>query len=642
MRIENFKWLVVIVIYLLVMTLGSTPAICGNAPYGHKTIFRYRCFEGSRPSWVSPIDSVGGINHSVGSSDIHVIERGNGFERFLSTDFNGTSEYIRASSAINTTDTEGHDSFTIQAWFLAHNTEDYRCLVSNMYAYKGFSLKINNGQLRGLVRLLDGSSSVSVEIRGGNIEPGNWHYAALRIKENDTTYDIRLFLNGEEVAYITSPHYDGIRQSPERPMVGAEPNNGAAVGDFFDGYIYAVSITNYAVGMENFLLNKAIRDGSRYFGMISYHDYLDTTKGPDHRISRTINDYPDIQTYITRRYYCPFLNDMYVPQGLTTNGLDRVYLAMYWRDKDNHTGTYPSILAELTTDGRLRRVMQLFYHNGQQFTGHAGGAAYWKGFIYVPDDGNVLSYNLAQGSYIFDPETFSNPRGDQNPMYAVGAYDCNLSPNTIISFMSISTDFDGTPVLWNGEFSETENMRIIGFEFLSNDYFDPANQLYNLILPIDNVQGIYCYKATSTHLWFYATRSWSDNPGHIYNIVYEKGNPNCQSYSPVFEGPAGMEDLGKIGADLWCVSESGAKYFQKRTDPAPWEQLFPFVFSCKFSLKGDINADGVVDTLDLQLLCQQWLQEPGEPTADIADTWGDGFVDFRDFTQLGSDWLKSF
>ncbi|MCJ7779053.1 MAG: hypothetical protein MUP16_12165, partial [Sedimentisphaerales bacterium] len=167
MRIgENFKWLVVIAISLLVMTLGSTPAICGDAPYGHKTIFRYRCFDGSRPSWVSPIDSVGGINHTAGSDDIHVIERGNGFERFLSADFDGTSEYIRASSAIDTADTEGHDSFTLQAWFLARNIEDYRCLVSNMYAYKGFSLKIHNGQLRGLVRLLKGSGSVDVEILG--------------------------------------------------------------------------------------------------------------------------------------------------------------------------------------------------------------------------------------------------------------------------------------------------------------------------------------------------------------------------------------------------------------------------------------------------------------------------------------------
>jgi hypothetical protein len=135
-----------------------------------------------------------------------------------------------------------------------------------MYAYKGFSLKIYNGQLRGLVRLLNGTSPVDVEIIGGIIEPENWYYAALRVKENDTTYDIRLFLNGEEVASKTSLHYDGIRQSPERPMVGAEPDNGAPQGDFFEGYIYAVSITNYAVGVENYLLNKDIRDGSRLSG----------------------------------------------------------------------------------------------------------------------------------------------------------------------------------------------------------------------------------------------------------------------------------------------------------------------------------------------------------------------------------------
>jgi len=55
---------------------------------------------------------------------------------------------------------------------------------------------------------------------------------------------------------------------------------------------------------------------------------------------------------------------------------------------------------------------------------------------------------------------------------------------------------------------------------------------------------------------------------------------------------------------------------------------------------GDINGDGVVDFDDLEILVGQWLQPPGDPSADIAPLPnGDGIVDFLDFAILAQNWF---
>ena len=565
---------------LLLAGLGSAQATSN----GEKVIFRYRCFEGTQPSWISPLVSgQGGIDHSPGSVDIKENQRGYGFERFISANLNGTGEYIRGAAALDTTDTSGDDSFTIQAWFLAHAVDGNRSLISNTESWRGFSLKVLDGQLRGLVRFANGSGHVSQEILGGVVEANVWHYAAFRVKRLGGTYQLKLYLDGKNVATMdTGSLWDGVRQSAEFPVVGAEPKAGAGDAQFFDGLIYAATVSNYAVHGTNFLKNKGGRDGSRYFGMVSYHDYLSTTKLADHRISETIDDYPDVDALISKRFYAPFMNDRYVPQGLETDGAGLVYLSMYWRHEDDIIGTYPSIVVEFTSGGDVRRVFQLRDASGADFTGHVGGIAYWKDFAYIPFKGDVLRYDLTQaGTYSFDPETFANPKFDQNPIVPDQVFkNLDLSPNTGISCLSISPDFDGTPVLWTTQFTSTAGdlRSIVGFELDVFGGFDPKAPAHHYVLPVNKAQGIYCYEATCTELGFYVSRSFSDNPSEIVDLRYDRGVPAVASSTTLFTGPAGLEDLGMIGSELWTSSESGAKYFQKR-DSNPWTDLFPFVFA---------------------------------------------------------------
>ena len=52
-----------------------------------------------------------------------------------------------------------------------------------------------------------------------------------------------------------------------------------------------------------------------------------------------------------------------------------------------------------------------------------------------------------------------------------------------------------------------------------------------------------------------------------------------------------------------------------------------------------IDKDWDVDLTDFAILADQWQQIPSEPSADIAPSSGDGFVDINDLCFLVDNWL---
>jgi len=58
-------------------------------------------------------------------------------------------------------------------------------------------------------------------------------------------------------------------------------------------------------------------------------------------------------------------------------------------------------------------------------------------------------------------------------------------------------------------------------------------------------------------------------------------------------------------------------------------------------LIADLNQDGTVNFKDFAILGAQWLQEPGEPSADIAPLpGGDDTVNMLDLKILAEQWLR--
>jgi hypothetical protein len=54
----------------------------------------------------------------------------------------------------------------------------------------------------------------------------------------------------------------------------------------------------------------------------------------------------------------------------------------------------------------------------------------------------------------------------------------------------------------------------------------------------------------------------------------------------------------------------------------------------------DINKQGLVDMEDFSILSSQWQSEPNEPSADIAPTPADRWVDLLDLITLSENWLS--
>ena len=565
-------------------------------PNNNKVIFRYRSFTGTIPSWVSPISSAGGISHASGSTDIISTDRGAGFESLIATDFDGATEFVAGTSSITSVDSAGDDSLAIEAWFKADNLSGTRTLFSNTESNRGFSLKLSSGRLQGEVRLRNGTATanqiVPQEAAYPNLSTGVWYYAVFHVRRAASNYELRLYLDGVRVAYVTAPLYNGVYQSAEKPCVGAEPSGGVGTSSFFDGRIYGVAVSNHDIYLDNFVKMKVARDGSRYFGMPSYHDYLSTTASSDFRIHATITDYSGSSGDLdlvdpNNRIQLPFLNDGYIPQGLGYDPASQnFYVSYYWKDNDGAVGSLTanqdkiSIVAEIhRPTNAMKRVFRLYRPNGDANYGHVGGLEYHNGELYVAYGSSVYRYPLASApnpSYIFNAQTFANPRGDQNPLTVVTTTTFNptqLQNNTVHSTLHIQTDTNGDKILWTTEYNTSANKKLLGFKINADNTIASAAAVYSFNLPVTAVNGMCCYSMTSTECYFYVVSG-----GVWRRVRYVKGNATAQANTAVFIGPGGTEDFTMVGSQIWTTNESGARYYQKRTDGAPWDNMYPFLF----------------------------------------------------------------
>lgn len=102
-------------------------------------------------------------------------------------------------------------------------------------------------------------------------------------------------------------------------------------------------------------------------------------------------------------------------------------------------------------------------------------------------------------------------------------------------------------------------------------------------MPVAKVQGIYCCSADDSEYSFYMSTSYGNKSSKVYRAKYNPEHEKCSFYEKKMTGPAGFEDLTMIDDKVWCVSESGARYYQKRSlassGASPWSQFFPYVFN---------------------------------------------------------------
>jgi len=122
---------------------------------------------------------------------------------------------------------------------------------------------------------------------------------------------------------------------------------------------------------------------------------------------------------------------------------------------------------------------------------------------------------------------------------------------------------------------------------------------------------------------------WGNNL-HPANINITKGATSVWSQTGQFTGHAAV--------DVSSILDEGQNMLTITQDDFLGGQLlltFPYNY-----LVSDITGDGKVNFEDLKVIANQWLQQPGIPSADIApQPDGDDIVNFLDFAKFASNWL---
>jgi hypothetical protein len=500
----------------------------------------------------------------------------------MATDFDGASEFVGGTSAITTKDSgSADDSFSIEAIFMARSAFGQVKLVSNTQSLRGFCLRLMDGRLSGLVRLKNGSGSVDLHV----IQPTNdplvrlnvWHRAVFTVTRNagQSRYDGKLYLDGSLVAQAASTSlYDGVYQCSEPPMVGAEPSGGVGTTDYFDGLIHLAVIRKGTLPPEYLGINGP-RDGSANLGFPDGPESLGTALETTDKLKNTLARFPNWKNICVGNLPAPMYNDNYVPQGLATDGVDNFYISMYWQVSGN-TGDYPSILAQVGFDGRLRRVIQLLKRDGTQNTAHVGGCGYHNGKVYVASGTAIFRYNmngLPNPNYVVDGDRMLNLRGDQNALKADGRFDPDLKGNTQISFLETGPGPGNAPYLWLGQWDTDQQRRLLGYPIDSNGNI-PDAPTFNFKLFRTGLQGIAAYRVTANEISFYG----SSNPGGDGTIfaadypLQPTAEAPLRGVRTVGKGPRGIEDLAVLNGDPWTVSESPSYNLA---------DFYPFIYGMK-------------------------------------------------------------
>lgn len=579
-------------------SIGGVYAAVDNNPWDEKNVFAYHAFEGSIPSNVSPLTSLGNIVHQVGQ-DIIKTDRGNGFSDRLVVDFAGYTEqeYVQGYDYINTKNLLGNDSFGIEVWFKPDSVSGVGSLFSTTGTTNGFSIKRSSDMLQVEVKFLDntGIAVAKTLLTPSILTLGNWYYAIVKVQRLSSTYLIRIYVDGElqatqEYSDIL-PNGSICQPTTEKPMIGAEPLNNVGTSQFFNGQVYGVRVQNKDYVLEDYCRRKLVRDGSSYLGDIAYWDLPTFDSNVEYQMFKTASQqcqYADVlDNNLVGRLQCPFLNDNYVPQGLAYDyDHNLMYLTMFFRTEEGETRTYPSILVEIDMDdGSLQRVFQLKKSNGTPLTGALGGAGYYNGHVFVNYGPYVYFYSPV-GSYYFNSETLANSKGDQNPLLPVRVVEMDIANNDLIEYLEMGYDsYTGKWILWAGQKNTDGTKKLLGYHasYPYTVYDIDATPDYVLPLPSDyGIQGIVAYTnlTTDSSLCFYM--SVSGSPGKIDVLLYSRSTGSLILQDLCAYMPIGMEDLTMIGDAVWSVSESGARAYQKQiyseTTSSAWVDLYPYIF----------------------------------------------------------------
>jgi parallel beta-helix repeat protein len=264
---------------------------------------------------------------------------------------------------------------------------------------------------------------------------------------------------------------------------------------------------------------------------------------------------------------------------------------------------------------------------------------------------NTASYGAGGGIYCHDR---SNPnitgcyiRGNRSK-YQGGGIHCNGNPtitNCLIVNNSGGSHWGGGISCLNQSSPEITNCTIsgnsadagagIGCRYLCNP------KITNCILWANGTQEIYKYVSTPSIKYSDIQGGYTGTGNINANPCFVSESGGDYYLSQIVAGQVVDSPCLNAGSDT--AESLGMDVFTTRTDKICDVGVVDMGYHYPNGIiagNPDLDGDDDIDLVDFAILAGQWLQEPGEPSADIAPPGGDGIVDVCDLRLLVDNWLS--
>ncbi len=478
--------------------------------------------------------------------------------------------------------------FTVQAWFRARAVDGTRTLFSNTGANRGLCFDVKDGYLQLALSTSDAGSPHRHWVRDTStpIQTGRWYHAAASASLRADDWRVAIFLDGELVHETTLAfdHGSSLAHSSERPAVAAEPGSGGLDGEAFDGDIHAVVVHNYPLG-DDVLGTRQLREGGRYFGAPSYHDYLaipepaGTAEASPPYSNRRYNFARRVAlTNKDRRFDglrparvrlgLPFLNDRYVPSGVALSGDGRtLWMAFHFeRDEGGNPDGNGTFVAETDLPSyEVRSVYRVQNVDGTAWTHAAGGMTWAPGGLYVTLGNRVVRFETSRAKLETQPDPNLPGSTSFYTLQATDAFEVRVSDGAL----AYDPQHDA---LWVAGHTKGAIDRYDLSPEGTIERPSSASSDERLTLPpaVAFVRGVTRLPVDGERCFLLSSYDLGDVAGAQASRLYRwcEGRPAAAARLDV-SGAAQAVALGPDGT-VWVLSQSGARHLQKRTQSRPW------------------------------------------------------------------------
>ena len=512
-----------------------------------------------------------------------------GYYAPIRTIFSGVNSYMKSTEKVRVSFAGDHN-LSGEVWFNPAAEEMSIFSWNDPALSHGIDLYLDGGKVILERRFFD---TTIVAESNSTLSLNAWHYVNWTLSVSNQNVDIAFYIDGildiESLFTLSSPV--GFAIINTEVQIGKSGFNSNL--PYFKGKLSAVNFKSY-IPQEEYLNAHLPFDGAEYFGIPTYHNYNIGTANSEADQRITENSTPIIESVII-----PYMDDDFIPQGLTNSEEDdnntypnpMVYSSMYNKTISGQTGLKRSIVVEMDPNNnyKIRRSLQLA---GALKYSHVGGIAFFKNRIYVASGHQIEAYQIPEFDTTQSYVKYVNISAPGNMLFSVGSQ---------ASFITYFRDS-----LWVGDYETSGSAYLWGYPLNEDGSVDVASTPKKYLMPL-KAQGAAWTNVGGTDYLMIST-SGGDGNSYIYRVPRSNLSLN---QAPVEDRtltfPAGGEDLSfDKDKNLYGQSESGAKYFQKRS--SPWATFYPFLFKISYdTMFDDITSieenknDSSIEQIDIKI-----------------------------------------